>query len=238
MRRTAIALGLTGVAALAAGCQSTQSKSAELAKESGAIAQEEGLKIDRQSKEVKVTSTELVSDPNGAAAIVEVENTSRKTLVDVPIAIGVRKGGKTVFANDAPGLEPSLVGISVLKPGESMAWVNDQVFAAGPKLDVEVGATDAKAPAKLPQIDVGPPRVGGDPTSGFAIEGKVTNRSDLLQRKLVLYAVARKGGKVVAAGRGQVERLKPHAAAGYQIFFIGNPEGAQVELAAPPTTFE
>jgi hypothetical protein len=237
MRLVAVALGLAGAAALVAGCQSTQSKSAELAEQGGGVSKEQGLAIDKQSRDVKVTSTAVVNDPNGTAAIVELKNTSKKTLVNVPIAIDVRKGGKSVFANDAPGLEPSLVSVAALKPGESLTWVNDQVFAPGPKVAVKVGATDERPPAKLPEVDVGAPRVGGDPTSGFAIEGKVTNRSDLLQRKLVLYAVARKGGKVVAAGRGQVERLKPHAAAGYQIFFIGNPEGARVELAAPPTIF-
>ncbi len=237
-RLATVALGLAGAAALLSGCQSTQSKSAELAEQSGGVSQEQGLEIDKRSRDVKVTGTAVVSDPNGTAAIVELKNTGKKTVVNVPIAIDVRKGGKSVFANDAPGLEPSLVSVAALKPGESLTWVNDQVFTAGPKVDVKVGATDERPPAKLPEIDVSAPRVGGDPTSGFAIEGKVTNRSDLLQRKLVLYAVARKDGKVVAAGRGQVERLKPHAAAGYQIFFIGNPEGARVELAAPPTSFK
>lgn len=238
MRRVAIALGLAAAAALAAGCQSTQSKSAELAEQGVGASKEQGLQIDRESRDVEVTHATLLEDPNGAAAVVELRNTGKRTLVDVPIAIDVRKGGKTVFANDAPGLEPSLTGVPVLKPGESIAWVHDQVFAPGPKLETKVGATDEPAPAKLPEVEVGAPRVGGDSTSGVAVEGKVTNRSDLLQRKLVIYAVARKDGKVVAAGRGQVERLKPHAAAGYQIFFIGNPEGARIELAAPPTTFQ
>ncbi len=66
--------------------------------------------------------------------------------------------------------------------------------------------------------------------------GKVTNRSDVEQRNLTVFAVARKDGRVVAAGRGAVERLKPRASATYQVFFIGNPEGARLTLAAPPTT--
>jgi hypothetical protein len=238
MRLLAIALGLAAAATLAAGCESTQSKSAELAEQGGAASKEQGLRIDRESRDVEVTRATLLEDRNGAAAVVELRNASRRALVDVPIAIDVRKGGKTVFANDTPGLEPSLTGVPVLAPGESIAWVHDQVFAPGPKLEAKVGATSAPAPAKLPEVEVGAPRIGGDSTSGIAVEGKVTNRSDLLQRKLVIYAVARRDGKVVAAGRGQVERLKPHAAAGYQIFFIGNPEGARIELAAPPTTFE
>jgi hypothetical protein len=239
MRLAALALGLAGAATLVAGCQSTQSKSAELAKEgSAAVSNEQGLKIGKKSRDVKVSRALVLSDANGGAAVVELRNTGKKTLVNVPIAIDVRKGGKSVFANDAPGLEQSLVSVAALRPGESLAWVNDQVFATGPKIAATVGATKRPAPAKLPEIDVGPPKFGGDPTSGIAVEGRVTNRSKLLQRKLVIYAVARKGGKVVAAGRGQVERLKAGASAGYQIFFIGNPEGAQVELAAPPTTFQ
>jgi hypothetical protein len=237
MRRTVAIAGIA-LAAGAAGCQSTQSKSAELAAQAGTVEQQQGLEIGRESKDVKVTRATVLSDRNGAAVVVELKNKSKQTLIGVPVAIDVRKGGKSVFANDAPGLEPSLVSVAALKPGESFAWVHDQVFSPGPKVDVKIGAKSDEPPAKLPEVEVGSPRVGGDPTSGFAIEGKVTNRSGLLQRKLVIYAVARKDGKVVAAGRGQVERLKPHAAAGYQIFFIGNPAGAAVELAAPPTTFK
>lgn len=230
--------GVAGLALVASGCQSTQSKSAELAKEGGVASKEKGLKITERSRDVKVSGALVLSDRNGAAAVVELRNTGKRTLVNVPIAIDVRKGGKSVFRNDAPGLEASLVGVAALRPGERMTWVNDQVFAAGPKVETTVGATDDRAPAKLPEIAISPPRLGGDPTSGIAVEGKVTNKSGLLQRKLVLYAVARKAGKVVAAGRGQVERLKPGKSAGYQIFFIGNPEGAQVDVAAPPTTFQ
>ena len=136
MRLAAVALGLAGAAALLAGCQSTQSKSAELAAQSGGASKEQGLQIDRKSRDVEVTGTTLVSDANGAAVVVGLKNKSKKTLVNVPIAIDVRKGGKTVFANDAPGLEPSLVGVAALKPGESLTWVNDQVFAPGPKVAV------------------------------------------------------------------------------------------------------
>lgn len=231
-------LAAAAVAVLLAGCQSTQGKSAELAATGGVATKEKGLEIDERSRAVKVTAKSVVSDRNGTAVVVEVRNRSKRPLVGVPLAIDVRKGGESVFANDAPGLEASLTSIAALAPGERMAWVNDQVFEAGPKVRAVVGTTAAKAPAKLPEIAVGPPRVGGDPTSGFAIEGKLTNRSKLLQRKLVIFAVARKDGRVVAAGRGQVERLRPGASAPYQVFFIGNPAGARVELAAPPTTFE
>lgn len=238
MRAAAPLLSLAVAAIAVAGCQSTQDKSAEIAKQGGVASKEKGLRIGERSRDVEVAAAAVLSDRNGVAAVVELRNTGKRTLVDVPIAIDVRKGGKRVFSNDAPGLEDSLVSVAALRPGQSVAWVNDQLFAAGPKIEATVGASRRLAPAKLPEIDVSSPRLGGDPTSGVAVEGKVTNGSGVLQRKLVIYAVARRGGKVVAAGRGQVERLKPHDSAGYQIFFIGNPKGAKVELTAPPTTFQ
>ncbi|MBA3299736.1 MAG: hypothetical protein H0U24_06600, partial [Thermoleophilaceae bacterium] len=137
-------------------------------------------------------------------------------------------------------LEPSLVGVPVLPAGASLTWVNDQVLGEGKAKSVKakVGKDSGGAPAKLPRIDVGRPSLKRDPTSGLAAEGTITNRSDLLQRELTLFAVARKGRRVVAAGRGQVERLKAGKTARYQIFFIGNPSGARIEIAAPPTNLK
>ena len=67
--------------------------------------------------------------------------------------------------------------------------------------------------------------------------GGLVNRSKVLQRDIVVFAVARRGKRVVAAGRAAVERLKPGARATFQVFFIGDPRGARLTLAAPPTSF-
>ena len=67
----------------------------------------------------------------------------------------------------------------------------------------------------------------------------MTNRSRPAQRQLVIFAVARKGGKVVAAGRGQVERLEPgKPPPATRSSSSATREGARIELAAPPTTFK
>ena len=71
------------------------------------------------------------------------------------------------------------------------------------------------------------------------MEGTVENTSSVDQFQLVLYAVATRGGEVVAAGRGQFKNL---AAGGkpltYNIFFIGDPRGAEVQVTAPPSELE
>jgi hypothetical protein len=69
--------------------------------------------------------------------------------------------------------------------------------------------------------------------------GTVTNKSQIDQAKLVLFAVARRGGQVVAAGRGLIKKAKAGAKpAPYVIFFIGDPAGADVSIEAPPTVLQ
>ena len=64
----------------------------------------------------------------------------------------------------------------------------------------------------------------------------VVNRSAVDQRELVVYALARRGGKVVAAGRA----VLPQAAGSgsstrFQLFLVGDPTGARLEFEPPPT---
>ena len=71
----------------------------------------------------------------------------------------------------------------------------------------------------------------GDPVSGIEASGKVANETGEDQERIVLYAVATKCGEVVAAGRGAIEHMRADAKPqGYDIFFIGDPKGADVEV--------
>jgi hypothetical protein len=107
----------------------------------------------------------------------------------------------------------------------------------GRSVRARVGVGRGRAPARLPRIRITPPRLEVDPTSGTLAVGRLVNRSRVLQRNIVVHAVARRRGRIVAAGRAAVERLKPGASAAYQVFFIGDPRGARITLAAPPTRF-
>jgi hypothetical protein len=145
-----------------------------------------------------------------------------------------------VFKNDAPGLEPSLVSAPVLEPRSEFAWVNDQVTPAGrpQSVDVKIGPATGRAPATLPNLDVAAPVLTKDPVSGMEASGLVTNRSKVEQRRLIVYCIARRGAKVVAAGRGELQRLRPGQKLHYHVFFIGDPSGARLSVAAPPTVLQ
>lgn len=234
-----VAVALAGVALVATGCQSTQSKSAQIGEELGPVKQEQGLKIGKPSKDVKVVSSTVLSDAEGAAVVVEVRNTSDHDLAGVPIAIDVRDAkGRSVYANDLAGLEPALTSIPFIAAGEEATWVNDQVLATGKpqSVKVTVGAGGTPYGGGVPEFTVSEPKLEGDPYSGVVVGGNAENESGEKVDRLLLYAVARKGGEVVAAGRGAIEKVKPEPKPlPYNVYFIGDPDGAEVEMSWFPT---
>ena len=232
------AIALIAIALALAACESTQDKSKRLERDGGgALAQEKGVVVSRQSREVKVLSTEVVQDENGTAAVVRIRNTGKSALAQVPVSIDVRGAGRSLFRNDDAGLEPTLVRVPLLRPGEEFEWVNDQIAVAQKPGAVKAKVGEAKSVrSDIPEVTVTRPRLEQDPVSGVAAVGFAANRSKVEQRKLVIFAVARKGGRVVAAGRAQINRVKPRKRTRYTIFFIGNPRGARISLEAPPTS--
>lgn len=237
-------LAATGLALLLASslaaCQSTQSRSAELEKEGAkTLLVDSGVKIEKESTEVKVTSATVLSDPNGSAVVVGLHNSSEENLVEVPILVNVLDAkGKSVYTNAIPGIEPALAAVPYIPAGGDVEWVNDQVLASGKpnSVKVKVGASSDSYSGAMPEIEVSAPKIEGDPVSGIEATGTVVNKTGEDQDRLLLYAVGRSGGRVVAAGRGAIEHLKAGTKPlHYDIFFIGDPTGAELELTEFPT---
>jgi hypothetical protein len=223
------------------GVETTPEKSAKKAKlATTRIADQKGLRIGAVNRDVQVALAAVVQDPNGVAAVVRVRNTGR-TQVTLPVAITVSDAsGKKLYANDAPGLDPSLTSLPVLQAGQEAYWVNNQILVAGraAKVQAQVGAAKGRAAATLPKIELSGVRVGRD-ADGVYAKGTVRNASPVAQKRLVISCVARAGGRVLAAGRAVVERLPAAAEAkkptAFTVFFIGDPKRAKLDCAAPPT---
>lgn len=234
-----LAIAFVGVALVVSGCESTQDKSAKIAAELGPVQQEEGLKISKESKDVKVVSADLLSDQNGSAVVVRLRNESNKDLVGVPIAIDVLDAkGKSVYTNAIPGIEPALAAVPFIPAGGETEWVHDQILASGKpdKVVVRVGEGGEPFSGEQPQVTVSAPKLEGDPYSGILAGGDVEYKSGEDLERLLLYAVARKGSEIVAAGRGAIEPLKPKPKPfPYNIYFIGDPSGADVEVTQLPS---
>jgi hypothetical protein len=186
-----------------------------------------------------VVGSLAVHDANGTAVVVRLRNTSARTLRDAPIAITVSDaGGAVLYQNNAPGLDPTLVSVPVLEPGQETVWVDDQIpsTATPPaKVSARVGESPAIS-GQTPQLSVEGVHSFEDPSSGIGEEGTVVNRSNVTQQRLVVYAVGRRAGRVVAAGRAILPELAAGQSAPFQVFFIGNPRDAKFEVSAPATT--
>jgi hypothetical protein len=223
------------------GVETTQDKSAKRSKLAATrIAHQKGLKIGRSNPHIKVEQSAVVQDPNGVAAVVLVRNTG-DTQVALPVAITVADAkGKKLYANDTPGLDKSLVTLPVLRKGEQAYWVNNQILVAGKaqKVDAVVGAAGSRAGGEIPRIVISGLKVGRD-ADGVYAGGTVRNESAVPQRRLVVSCVARQGNELRAAGRAIIDRLLPAAGekkpTRFTVYFIGDPKGAPLHCAAPPT---
>lgn len=221
-------------------CESTQTQSARLEKTGKAKAQTSVISAGAANTAVKVLSRTVLHSETGNAAVVELENTGAASEVQVPILITVTDAqGQVSYKNDIDGLQPSLQQMAFLARGQKAYWVNDQVLAVDPPkgIEVEVGKEQATFSGPVPRITVEAARLDRDSTGAYAT-GEVRNRSRITQLNLPIFAVALKDGKVVAAGRGIVEKLLPaptRKPVHYKIFFIGDPRGASLEVTAAPT---
>jgi hypothetical protein len=231
------------VAALAlSACQTTQELSAQRAKEAKKLVNQKGLTVSALNPDVAVGATSIVQDKNGIAAVVELRNTGRAAQAGLPVSIAVTDAkGKALYRNDVAGLEDSLVSMALLAKGEDAFWVNNQITATGKpaKVQARVGAAKGKVPAQVPSFAISGVQLESD-TDGVFAKGTIVNRSKVVQKRLTVFCVARKGPKIVAAGRAILDAL-PAAGAKptrFTVFFIGNPKGAKLSFAAPPTVLE
>jgi hypothetical protein len=234
-------LALTVLAAVAValgGCETTAEQSAKLEKAAKRVAPAHvGLSIAHASIHAKATQTTVVHDSEGAAAAVTVRNLSPRTRMSIPIAITVRSAhGQTLYRNNAAGLEAALTQVASIPPHGVVTWVDDQVPAAGEPASVsaEVGEAPA-ASGPEPQIEVQGAHVAEASTGEAA--GTVHNRSNIAQHRLVVYMIARKAGRIVAAGRAVLAEVGAGASVPFQLFLVGSPAGATLEASAPATTF-
>lgn len=237
-------LALALLALALSGCESSQEKSAQLEREaqkngSAHGSTQQGLKITHPSTKVKVLATGVVRGSETDAVVVVLHNTSASTLRDVPVAITVRDSrGATVYSNDVPGLASTLVEVQLLAPHATLSWIDDQVQASG-GVPSSVAARIGEAPTGTgtpPPVSVSGTHVVEEAGSAAALEGNVVNSSQVPQQELVVYAVARQGGRVVAAGRAVLPQLPAARPTHFQLFFVGSPKGAKLEVSAPATT--
>ncbi len=233
------AVGLVLLALIFGGCESNQEKSAQLARTAHHQRHlQAALSITHASSKIKVVSTAVLHGSEGAAAVVTLRNNSSQALRDVPIAITVKDAaGRTLYQNNAPGLEPALTSLSSLAAHREGTWIDDQVQVSGTPASVTALAGEAPVVnGPLPQLDAQGVHASEEAGSAGAA-GTLRNRSSVAQRGLVVNVLARKGAAIVAAGRAVLPEVAARASIPFQAFLVGAPAGARLEASAPPTSF-
>jgi hypothetical protein len=233
-------LALTALALT--GCQTTAEKSAGL--ERAAKGHEAALgskaqqphSITHTSTRVRVTATAVVHSSEGTAAVVTLRNTSSLPLHALPIAITVTDArGQTLYRNDAAGQQPTLATVALVPAHSEVTWIDDQVQASGAPARVSARVGEGQpVTGPAPSVSVAGVHVIEDPTSGLGAEGNVLNRSTSGHPETVVYALARRAGRIVAAGRAVLPQAPAGASTRFQLFFIGDPRGGQLQVSVQP----
>jgi len=238
-RRARAALAIAITSTTACGCQTTEQRSAELQRAAKhQLLASQGVSVKRENPNVRVVSSTTIHTSAATAVVVELRNVSSHTLEGAPIELTVHDAkGSVLYQNDAPGLQSSLTKVSLLEPGQEAVWVNDQVQTAGTPVSATALVGEAMAAPNVPKMSVVGARVSSEAGGGATETGSVANQSAVTQADLVVYAVARRAGKVVAAGRAVLPEVAAGTSVQFQIYFVGNPRGAQIQMSAPPTTF-
>jgi outer membrane murein-binding lipoprotein Lpp len=244
-RPVALAVAVLAVLALA-GCESSQDKNAKLEKAAKALeaktlaksaAAERASQITQPSRKVAVTGVTLLRSKEGLATVVTLHNRTGTPLREVPVKVVVRDAsGRQLYTNAIPGQSAALVAAALIPAHGTLQWIDDQIPPQAGASRATAIAGEAPAAGAAPELRVTGAHIVDDPSSGPGAEGEVLNRSGVSQRELVVYAIARRGGSVVAAGRALVPEAAAHSSARFQLFFVGDPHGGTLEVSAPAST--
>jgi hypothetical protein len=238
-----MALVLAVLALALTACESNRQRSAELERaakqvrratqQHDALAQR-ALSITQPSTKVRVTATAVVHNSEGAVAVVTLRNQSSTSLRDVPIQVTVMDAdGASVYRNDTPGTSSTLISAALLPAHGTLTWIDDQVQATGVPASISAKIGEgAPAMGAIPRLSV----QGAHLAEGAQAEGSIVNHSGVSQQELVVDAVARKAGRIVAAGRAVLPSVPTGTSTPFQVFLIGDPIGARLEISAPATT--
>jgi hypothetical protein len=241
LKRALVVVGCGVLTVTFSACESTQQESAKIGREAEKLgAGPAALKLGAVNHSVRVASATLLNANGRMAVAVKLTATSKNLQKDVPVLVNVTgAGGKVLYTNESGGVEASLQRMALLHPGDGEWWVDDQVLTSqstsGVKVRVGTGST-VRSNGSVPVLAAKAGHVSQQ--AGISVlSGELVNHSNKAQSKVPVFAAAVREGKVVAAGRAVVSELpgRSGAPAPFQIFLIGNPAGAKIELTAVPT---
>lgn len=209
-----------------AGCVTTQQRNERYKlRADRTLASRKPLRVTQPSADIRVGRVTALRGRRGGAIVVELANRSPRALSDLPISVGV---GRSAL-NARGGLDFFQTHVAAIGAGARVTWVFTTRRRIPRGRPFAVVGDAARSPAALPRITAAPARAG---------RAVVRNATDVPQYGLPVYALGRRGARLVAAGRTTLEQLGTGRSATVGIQMFGAPRGARIELEALPTIFE
>jgi hypothetical protein len=240
--RAMAATGLIGVLALGglAGCVTTQDKNERAKLRSTRLL--EGRKAQRlgpANPDVRVERVSLVRGRRTSAIVVDLRNSVRRPLTDLPIRVGVRtRRGRRVPLNAGRNQGWFQTHLPAIDARGRTTWVFTRRTRGMPagRPFARVGTPHGPAvssAASLPEIEAVP----AGALRRRAVRVRVDNRSQVPQFDLQVYAYVTRRGRYVAAGKAVVRQLDHGTDATARVRLTGPGRGGSTRVHAIPTIF-
>lgn len=225
---------LVFVGAALSGCATTQDANKRASIQADrTLASRKALELHGTDRDVQVVSTTVINGKEGSAVVAVLRNRGSRPVNDLPIEVGP-EGGDPV--NARPNVPYFQSHAPAIPPGEEATWVYVSKDPLGSnRAFVRVGAHPTPP---LSTADHVSELDAGGQGDGSSVKADVTNDTGVPQYDLDVYAVARKGGRLVAAGRANLEHLGVTDRAHLTLPVIGDAKGARIQIFAPQTLFQ
>jgi hypothetical protein len=230
------ALGATSLLVLAAavsGCATTQDANKRASIDADrTLASREPLVLRGTARNVQVVSTSVINGKGDSAVVVVLRNRGDQPVNDLPIEVGPEGGKPVNTRRNVPYFQSHAPAIAA---GDEATWVyvsKEPLHANRAFARVGSPASQPTTAEHLSELDA------GGSSHGSSVHAEVTNDIGIPQYDLDVYAVARKGGRYVAAGRANLEHLGVSKTARLTLPLIGDAKGAQIQVFAPQTLFQ
>ena len=240
--KRATGVGCTVVVAgiAVAGCATTQQEAVRLQLNSARIrASQHPTKVAVAGRALRVTRVALVRGHRGSAIVVRLHNPGRRTISDLPISVGVRKGAarqRPLNVRSSSEFSYFDAHVPVIAAGRTVTWVyaTSHQAPAGARPYAIVGARPSVRAPRVTTAPVVSASAAGKPTTA-RVAVTLHNRSSIPQYQLQVYVVARHGRQYVAAGALTVPHLGSGGTHTVTVPLLGNAGRGRLELEALPT---
>jgi hypothetical protein len=231
-----VGMSLVVLATALSGCATTQDANKRAEITAGRIlASRKPLELRGTDSNVQVVQTSMLSGKSGSAIVVVLRNRGDEPVNDLPIAVGPQGGQPVNTRANVPYFQSHAPAIA---PGAETTWVymSKEKIGSGQAF-ARVGAPSAHpltTAGHVSDLDVNDSSSKG----GTSARARVSNQTGIPQYDLNVFAVARKGGRYVAAGRISLEHLGVSKSAHVSLPLIGDAKGGQLQIFAPQTLFQ